>query len=140
MDECAIIGLTREKLINTGFPGDVLFLLTLKIADKAMRRRQYAQNRYLSAKRRITGSAGCDTGHTLQTDIYGRRHDHVLLLWICVGVPFGIHRMFLWLVPHRFDLAGTVGVVALNIILGGVIGGFALVFQITKGIAATIRG
>jgi len=65
---------------------------------------------------------------------------NILLLWICVGVPFGIHRMFLWLVPHRFDLAGTVGVVALNIILGGVIGGFALEFQITKGIAATIRG
>ena len=64
----------------------------------------------------------------------------ILLLWICVGVPFGIHRMFLWLVPHRFDLAGTVGVVALNIILGGVIGGFALVFQIIKGIAATVRG
>ena len=65
---------------------------------------------------------------------------NILLLWICVGVPFGIHRMFLWLVPHRFDLAGTVGVVALNIILGGVIGGFAFVFQIIKGIAATIRG
>ena len=75
IDECAIIGLTRKKLINTGFLGDVLFLLTLKIADKALRRRQYAQNRYLSAKRRITGSGGCDFGHTLQTDIHGRRHD-----------------------------------------------------------------
>lgn len=63
-----------------------------------------------------------------------------LLLWICVGVPFGIHRMFLWLVPHRFDLAGTVGVVALNIILGGVIGGFALIGQITGGVIKTIRG
>ena len=51
LDECAIIGLTREKLINTGFPGDVLFLLTLKIADKAIHRRQYAQNRNLSAER-----------------------------------------------------------------------------------------
>lgn len=48
--------------------------------------------------------------------------------------------MFLWLVPHRFDLAGTVGVFALNIILGGVIGGFALIAQIVSGIAATIRG
>jgi hypothetical protein len=62
------------------------------------------------------------------------------LLWISVGIPFGIHRMFLWLVPHRFDLAGTVGVFALNIILGGVIGGFALIAQIVSGIAATIRG
>ena len=32
-----------------------------------------------------------------------------LLAWICIGFPFGIRRMFLWLVPHRFDLAGTVG-------------------------------
>ena len=63
-----------------------------------------------------------------------------LLMWICVGVPFGIHRMFLWLVPHRFDLAGTVGVVALNVILGGVIGGFALIALIIGGVIKTIRG
>ena len=62
------------------------------------------------------------------------------LLWICIGFPFGIHRMFLWLVPHRFDLAGTVGVVALNIILGGVIGGFAFIFLIIQGLIKTIRG
>ena len=48
-----------------------------------------------------------------------------LLAWICIGFPFGIRRMFLWLVPHRFDLAGTVGVVVLNVIVGGIIGGFA---------------
>jgi len=38
-----------------------------------------------------------------------------------------IHRMCLWLVPTKFDLAGTIGVVAVNIIVGGIIGGFALV-------------
>ena len=63
-----------------------------------------------------------------------------LLLWICVGVPFGIHRMFLWLVPHKFDLAGTVGVFVLDVIIGGIIGGFALMWQVTAGIIATIKG
>lgn len=62
-----------------------------------------------------------------------------LLLWICVGLPFGIRRMFLWFVPHRFDLAGTIGVVVLNVIVGGVIGGFALVIQIFTGIIETIK-
>ena len=63
-----------------------------------------------------------------------------LLLWICVGIPFGIHRMFLWLVPHKFDLAGTVGVFALNVIIGGLIGGFALIWQVASGIVATVKG
>ena len=63
-----------------------------------------------------------------------------LLMWICIGIPFGIHRMCLWLVPTKFDLAGTIGVMAVNIILGGIIGGFALVFQILKGTVQTITG
>ena len=63
-----------------------------------------------------------------------------LLMWICIGIPFGIHRMCIWLVPTKFDLAGTIGVVAVNIILGGIIGGFALVFQILKGTVQTITG
>ena len=63
-----------------------------------------------------------------------------LLMWICIGFPFGIRRMFLWLVPHKFDLAGTVGVFVLNILAGGIIGGFALAGQIISGIVKTIRG
>lgn len=62
-----------------------------------------------------------------------------LLGWICIGFPFGIRRMFLLLVPHRFDLAGTVGVVVLNVIVGGIIGGFALVLQLISGVVNTIK-
>ena len=61
-------------------------------------------------------------------------------MWICVGVPFGIHRMLLWLVPLKFVLAGTIGVFVLDVILGGIIGGFALVFQVVKDVIMTIRG
>lgn len=63
-----------------------------------------------------------------------------LLMWICIGIPFGIHRMCVWIVPTKFDLAGTIGVMAVNIILGGIIGGFALVFQILKGTVQTVVG
>ena len=63
-----------------------------------------------------------------------------LLMWICIGIPFGIHRMCVWLVPTKFDLAGTIGVMAVNIIVGGIIGGFAFVFQILKGTVQTITG
>ena len=37
-------------------------------------------------------------------------------VWLCCGIPFGIRRMFVWLIPRGFDLSGTVGVVALNFI------------------------
>ena len=29
-------------------------------------------------------------------------------VWLCCGIPFGIRRMFVWLVPHGYDIAGTV--------------------------------
>src|SRR5574344_977164 len=61
-----------------------------------------------------------------------------LLMLICIGIPFGIHRMCVWLVPTKFDLAGTIGVMAVNIIVGGIIGGFAFVFQILKGTVQTV--
>ena len=65
---------------------------------------------------------------------------NILLMWICIGVPFGIRRMLLWLVPHKYDLAGTVGVVALDVVLGGIIGGFALIFRILGGVIETVKG
>ena len=47
------------------------------------------------------------------------------LMWLCVGFPFGIRRMCLWLVPFGYGISGTVGIFALNIIIGGLIGGLA---------------
>ena len=53
-----------------------------------------------------------------------------LKLWLLVGMPFGICRMFLWIVPKGFDIGGTVGVVALNFLAGGVIGGLVLAWRL----------
>ena len=61
------------------------------------------------------------------------------LMWLCVGFPFGIRRMCLWLVPFGYGISGTVGIFALNIIIGGLIGGLALIVGILLGIIHTIR-
>lgn len=53
-----------------------------------------------------------------------------LKLWILVGIPFGIQRMFIWVIPKGFDLGSTVGILAMNILVGGVIGGLVLIYQI----------
>lgn len=61
------------------------------------------------------------------------------LMWLCVGFPFGIREMSLWLIPSGFGISGTVGVFALNIILGGLIGGLALIIGLLLGVVHTIR-
>ena len=59
------------------------------------------------------------------------------LFWILVGFPFGIRRMWLWLIPRNYGIAGSLGVVALDCIIGGIIGGFVVIITFVKaGIAA----
>ena len=51
------------------------------------------------------------------------------LIWLACGVPFGIGKMFT-LIRIGFDISGTVGVVALNLVLGGLIGGVILIWKL----------
>lgn len=51
-------------------------------------------------------------------------------VWLCCGIPFGIWRVRLWLIPRGFDLGGTIGVWALNFIIGGLIGGVIIVWRL----------
>ena len=53
-------------------------------------------------------------------------------LWILAGFPFGVRRMFLWFIPRGFGIAGMVGVFALNLIIGGMIGGVVLLVKIIR--------
>lgn len=55
------------------------------------------------------------------------------LIWLACGVPFGIGKMFT-LIPIGFGIAGTVGVVALNIVLGGLIGGVILIWKLAVAV------
>lgn len=54
-----------------------------------------------------------------------------LKLWLLMGIPFGIQRMFVWLVPGNFDLGGSIGVFVFNLLIGGVIGGIVLAWRLT---------
>lgn len=49
-----------------------------------------------------------------------------LRLWILCGLPFGLHRMWLWIVPDG-SMGSGIALFALNFIVGGIIGGFVLV-------------
>ena len=57
----------------------------------------------------------------------------LFLIWLACGVPFGIGKMFT-LIPIGFGISGTVGVVALNIVLGGLIGGVILIWKLAVAI------
>lgn len=51
-------------------------------------------------------------------------------LWILCGLPFGIHRMRLWIMPGGSSFGGGIAIFALSFILGGVIGGFVLAWHL----------
>ena len=49
-----------------------------------------------------------------------------LWLWILCGLPFGLYRMWLWVVPGGSSLGGGIARFALNFVIGGAIGGAIL--------------
>lgn len=53
-----------------------------------------------------------------------------LWLWILCGLPFGLHWMCFWFVPGGNSMGGGIALFALNFIIGGVIGGFILVWRL----------
>ena len=57
----------------------------------------------------------------------------LFLIWLACGGPFGIGKMFT-LIPIGFGISGTVGVVALNIVLGGLIGGVILIYRLAVAV------
>ena len=56
------------------------------------------------------------------------------MLWLLCGLPFGIHRMFLWIIPGGRSFGGSIAVFALNILLGAVIGGIVLLWQLVVAV------
>ena len=51
-------------------------------------------------------------------------------LWILCGLPFGLHRMCLWIIPGGRSFDGSIALFIFNFIIGGVIGGFVLVWRL----------
>lgn len=60
-------------------------------------------------------------------------------IWMVVGMPFGIHRMCIWLFPKNFDIGGTAGVWAMNIIAGCLIGEVVIVWYILRAVYILIK-
>lgn len=55
-------------------------------------------------------------------------------LWILCGLPFGLHRMCLWIVQGSGSMGSGIALFALNFIIGGVIGGFVLAWRLVVAI------
>lgn len=53
-----------------------------------------------------------------------------LKLWLFTGIPFGVQRMYFWLVPKGYDIGATFAIFVLNLLFGGVIGGVVLVWRL----------
>ena len=53
-----------------------------------------------------------------------------LWLWILCGLPFGIWRLRLWIIPGGGSLGGGIALFALNFILAEIIGDFVLVWRL----------
>ena len=59
-----------------------------------------------------------------------RKRQHLTQKALLCGLPFGIHRMCVWIVPGGGSLGGGIALFALNFIIGGVIGGFVLAWRL----------
>lgn len=56
-----------------------------------------------------------------------------LWLWILCGLPLGIWRLRLWIIPGGGSLGGGIALFLLNFVFAGLIGGCVLVWRLLKG-------
>lgn len=59
--------------------------------------------------------------------------------WIIMGFPFGFRRLSFFLAPRGLGIAGEIGVLSLDAIVAGLIGGIFLVKKIVVILADYIR-
>ena len=57
----------------------------------------------------------------------------LLFIWL-MGVPFGISHMCLYVVPRNHPFTDSVGILFGNILVGGVIGIFILVWKVLRAV------
>lgn len=55
-------------------------------------------------------------------------------LWILCGLPCGLHRMCLLLIPSGTSFGGSIAMFAFSFIIGGVIGGFVLAWRLVVAV------
>ena len=65
--------------------------------------------------------------------------DYWKLLFL-MGIPFGVQKMFVWLIPSGYGIGETAGIFALNLLVGGIIGGFILVWRLLEAVFILAKG
>ena len=56
------------------------------------------------------------------------------------GVPFGLKRMCMWLIPTgRGSVAASVAILLVNVAVGGVIGAFVLVWRVIVAVVTLVK-
>lgn len=58
------------------------------------------------------------------------RSETVKAFFLKSVLPFGLHRMCLWIVPSNSSFGGGITLFALNFIIGGVTGGFIRIWRL----------
>ena len=61
------------------------------------------------------------------------------LYWIMVGSPYGIRKMSMFLVPKNFGIAGSIGILALDCIIGGLVGGMIVIIRIINTVREQMK-
>lgn len=75
----------------------------------------------------------------LATLAFKNNENRVFYTLLFMGLPFGIRRMFLWVIPVGHGLAATIGIFALNFIAGAVIGVVVLAYQLVKAVVYIVK-
>lgn len=59
----------------------------------------------------------------------------LILMWLLIGIPFGVQKVCLWLRPEGCSIATAAGMVAVSLLIGGIIGIFVFSSRIIGGFA-----
>ena len=63
---------------------------------------------------------------------------NLAVFWVIVGFPLGIMQMTVFMVPHNYDVGGSVAVMVFNLVIAGLIGGVILAVRIVILVIQTI--
>lgn len=62
------------------------------------------------------------------------------LLFLLMGIPFGIGKMLVWIVPGRTDLGEILGFLVFQILIGGVVGSIVMLWKLAEAAVYLIWG
>ena len=57
-----------------------------------------------------------------------------------VGIPFGVQKMFFWMVPRGTGIGDTVGILVLNLLIGGMIGSIIMGWKLLLAVITLVKG